>query len=448
MSFVSYAQNFEDVMLWRSLKHVDCGFYIDVGANDPEIDSVTKAFYDRGWRGVNIEPVAEWYTKLEAHRPRDINLQLAAGAAPGEVTFYEFAETGLSTSKKQVADRHEASGKFHPCERLVQVDTLTSICERFHVAPIHFIKIDVEGAEGEVLEGLDLTIIRPWIIVVESTQPRTQTEDHAQWEPIICSARYAFAYFDGLNRFYIAQEHAHLSRHFTTPPNVFDDYVRASEVWARLRVQEESDRAMSAETLAATEARRALEAETAAIEYKKRAEMAETDALDLGELVREVEGLAAQQRKRADAAEEAEETARQKAASARERADHLEVRAIGAENLVLAMRQSSSWKVTSPLRWIAEWLWGEKLWSKKSGFIQMLNARSQNSRVSQRIVSVIHRLIERGSSQRSVRGARLPGPVTPQCSSSDCLTFDDLTPRAKQIFMELKRASSSHSDEI
>ena len=27
--FISYAQNFEDVMLWRALKHVEKGFYID-----------------------------------------------------------------------------------------------------------------------------------------------------------------------------------------------------------------------------------------------------------------------------------------------------------------------------------------------------------------------------------------------------------------------------------
>ena len=32
MSFISYAQNFEDVMLWRALKHISEGFYIDIGA--------------------------------------------------------------------------------------------------------------------------------------------------------------------------------------------------------------------------------------------------------------------------------------------------------------------------------------------------------------------------------------------------------------------------------
>ncbi len=36
--FISHAQNFEDVILWRALKHVQNGFYIDVGAQDPVIE--------------------------------------------------------------------------------------------------------------------------------------------------------------------------------------------------------------------------------------------------------------------------------------------------------------------------------------------------------------------------------------------------------------------------
>lgn len=51
--FISYAQNFEDVMLWRALKHVKNGLYIDIGAHDPVICSVSLAFYERGWRGVH-----------------------------------------------------------------------------------------------------------------------------------------------------------------------------------------------------------------------------------------------------------------------------------------------------------------------------------------------------------------------------------------------------------
>jgi peptide methionine sulfoxide reductase MsrB len=53
---ISYAQNFEDIILWRALKNIKNGFYVDVGAGDPVNHSVTKWFYDQGWSGVNIKP--------------------------------------------------------------------------------------------------------------------------------------------------------------------------------------------------------------------------------------------------------------------------------------------------------------------------------------------------------------------------------------------------------
>src|SRR5271169_5465726 len=81
--FVSYSQNGEDVMLWRALRHVRNGVYIDVGANDPVIGSVTKAFYDSGWTGINIEPVPEYFVLISEMRPLDINLQVAANDMAG-----------------------------------------------------------------------------------------------------------------------------------------------------------------------------------------------------------------------------------------------------------------------------------------------------------------------------------------------------------------------------
>src|SRR5262245_34491258 len=73
MAFVSYAQNLEDVMLWRALHHVDAGFYIDVGAWSPDVDSVTRAFSERGWRGINVEPSPHYFNQLVERRPADIN---------------------------------------------------------------------------------------------------------------------------------------------------------------------------------------------------------------------------------------------------------------------------------------------------------------------------------------------------------------------------------------
>jgi hypothetical protein len=43
-------------MLWRALSTVRDGFYIDIGAGDPDRDTVTRAFYERGWQGINIDP--------------------------------------------------------------------------------------------------------------------------------------------------------------------------------------------------------------------------------------------------------------------------------------------------------------------------------------------------------------------------------------------------------
>lgn len=225
MRFISYAQNFEDVMLWRALKHVEIGFYVDVGANDPQQDSVTKAFYERGWRGINIEPVSQWFNRLVSERTRDINLQVAVGAKSGETIIYDLPDTGLSTMDKSIAERHEAERGYRKVEYKVHVKTLTEICINLHIAPIHFLKIDVEGAENEVLEGIDFSKLRPWIVVVESTLPNSQVEDYANWEPILLDANYDYVYFDGLNRFYVAQEYPELRESFRTPPNVFDDFA-------------------------------------------------------------------------------------------------------------------------------------------------------------------------------------------------------------------------------
>ena len=87
---ISYAQNFEDIMLWRALSQVKNGTYIDVGANDPIIDSVTKVFYDNGWSGINIEPVKENWEKLLEARPRDVNIQCMAGDVNKKYSFTRF----------------------------------------------------------------------------------------------------------------------------------------------------------------------------------------------------------------------------------------------------------------------------------------------------------------------------------------------------------------------
>lgn len=222
--WISYAQNFEDVMLARAFADIAVGFYVDVGAWDPDQESVTRHFYDRGWSGVNVEPNPHYFDRLSARRPRDSNLRVAAGSRPGRALMTLIHNSGMSTLNRDVAARRDSSG----CEQEdveVEVRTLNSIFEELAPPDVHFLKVDCEGAEADVITGFDLKRYRPWIVLVESTAPGTRVESHEAWEPHVTGSDYRFAYFDGLNRFYVAAEHDQLRKHFAVPPNVFDDFV-------------------------------------------------------------------------------------------------------------------------------------------------------------------------------------------------------------------------------
>ncbi len=226
MAFISYAQNFEDVMLWRALKQIENGFYVDVGAQDPVIDSVSLAFYEHGWRGVHIEPTAIYAEKLRQQRPDEVVIRAAVGAASGAISFFEIPDTGLSTADSEIAQRHGAQG-FDVRETVVPCLTLTEVLQPYWGRDIHWMKIDVEGFEEEVIAGWDVTKIRPWIVVIESTLPNSREETYQTWEPLVLGMGYAFAYFDGLNRYYISADHLELVSAFDRPPNVFDFFVSA-----------------------------------------------------------------------------------------------------------------------------------------------------------------------------------------------------------------------------
>jgi FkbM family methyltransferase len=211
----SHAQKREDVILDHALRGVRHGFYIDVGAQDPVADSVTKAFYERGWRGINLEPNQEYFRKLQDDRPDDINLAIAVGRETGDVSFHEVPHTGLSTTNRFYAQRHEQFG-YAVCSYRVAGTTLDRICEDSSVGTVHFLKIDVEGSEKAVLEGFSFDEVRPWVVVIEATEPNSGRPVFPEWEWLLLERRYQFAYFDGLNRFYVAKEHGDLACRFSS----------------------------------------------------------------------------------------------------------------------------------------------------------------------------------------------------------------------------------------
>lgn len=225
--FVSHAQNFEDVILWRALKHVQGGFYIDIGAQDPIVDSVSKSFYDHGWRGIHAEATSRYAKLLREHRPDEQVIQAAIGSGQGTLTFYEIEGTGLSTGDRSIAKLHESQGR-NVRETRVEILPLSSVFEIAEGRDIHWLKIDVEGMEESVIESWGSASARPWIVVVEATLPNTQTPTHESWEPRLLSYGYSFAYFDGLSRFYVSNSRSELLDKFGPGPNFFDGFTLAS----------------------------------------------------------------------------------------------------------------------------------------------------------------------------------------------------------------------------
>lgn len=201
----TYAQDKEDLILWQILEDVDHGFYIDVGANSPDIYSVTKLFYENGWNGINIEPLPDMFNKLMARRERDYNLNVGIGARRGKLRMH--IEGMLSTfSSEVVADQHLDN------KPTLQVDVipLGDVLNASEPTYIHFCKIDVEGFEKEVLMGMDWSY-RPWVFCMESTKPNTDIPCHEEWEYLLTDHGYKLAYAHGINRYYVdAKKHPEL----------------------------------------------------------------------------------------------------------------------------------------------------------------------------------------------------------------------------------------------
>ncbi|WP_373480554.1 FkbM family methyltransferase [Geminocystis sp.] len=227
--FISYAQNFEDVLLNRIFKNQEKGFYIDIGAHHPIYDSVTKAFYEKGWTGINIEPVPKIFHLLEKDRPNDLNLNIAISDRQGESNFYELLDTGLSTFDREMTEKLVKKNGFSVLEYPVIVKTLGDVCRQYINQPIDFLKIDVEGWEEKVILGHDWQNFRPKIVLLEATIPNSSIRKETNISDFLNNYNYQHIYFDGLNDFYLAEEFSPWKNFFTTPVNVFDKFICFSE---------------------------------------------------------------------------------------------------------------------------------------------------------------------------------------------------------------------------
>lgn len=259
MSFISYAQNFEDVRLWRAFSDVAEGRYLDIGTQDPVHDSVSLAFYERGWRGVHVEPTPAYAAAMRAARPDETVIEAAVSTAPGLIEFYEIPETGLSTGLSELAQQHAEAG-WAAKTLTVPTVTLAALFDLMGAEPIHWLKIDVEGMEADVLASWGDHPCRPAALVVEATAPNTQVQTHSAWYDLVLSRGYRDVLFDGLSRYFIHESAEHRAEALALSPNVFDGFqVIASHFVARKLQQDHEAEVEAVRTAAQAEKESACE---------------------------------------------------------------------------------------------------------------------------------------------------------------------------------------------
>jgi len=230
---LSYTQNLEDYHLSLALAGQTTGTYIDVGAGHPVADNVSFWFYERGWRGIVVEPQAELVGLYGRLRPRDTAVCGLIGRESGETDFHAVDRLhGLSTTVEHVARQANRFGVGYRTVRMPVV-TLAQLCAEHDVREIDFLKIDVEGGEADVLHGGDWERYRPKVIVIEAVMPGSGEPAWAEWEPFLLARGYRFRLFDTLNRFYVAQEH----------PEIFARLPSERAPWDKVRHMYEIGRA-------------------------------------------------------------------------------------------------------------------------------------------------------------------------------------------------------------
>lgn len=214
--FISYAQNHEDVILDAYFKDVAKGTYVDIGANHPVHDSVTKHFYLKGWRGINVEPIASLFAEIVQDRPEDTNLCMGISDKPGTLTLREYANTGLSTFSAEL--QTEYNKKKQPktatfTDVKVPVITLKELFTKYPLKHIHFMKVDAEGFEYEVLSGNDWKRNRPEMLCIEANHDIPGKD----WRTILQKHHYEKVWNDGLNDYYLAKESMARRDNFSYP---------------------------------------------------------------------------------------------------------------------------------------------------------------------------------------------------------------------------------------
>jgi FkbM family methyltransferase len=134
-------------MFWCALKHNENGFYMDIGSQDPLIDSVSLAFHEHGWRGIHVEPTPHYTELLRLQRSDDTVIQAAVSTNSAFLLFLKFPIAD-STADSILAKQHRER-RFEVYENTASCITLSAIFSSCVEPEIHLLKINIDGLEQQ-----------------------------------------------------------------------------------------------------------------------------------------------------------------------------------------------------------------------------------------------------------------------------------------------------------
>lgn len=153
------------------------GFLIEIGAHDGVKQSNSVLLEQRGWRGLLVEALPAEYARCRAARPGMIVEHAACVSSArdgGYLTVIDSGLMSLGVNSSVQGDEREAwlrrgegfAGRpRQPIE--VRATTLSKLLDKHQVDQVDLLILDVEGAEVDVLDGLDFDRHAPRFIVAE-----------------------------------------------------------------------------------------------------------------------------------------------------------------------------------------------------------------------------------------------------------------------------------------
>lgn len=170
---LSYSQCGEDMIinfLFENYLRIPVPSYIDIGAHHPAYLSNTYFLYQRGSKGVCVEPDPFLFKIIEKTRKRDICLNCGVGTGFEKVSdFYLMSEKTLNTFSKKEAERYQNYGN-HKIEDIIQIPLIpiNEIIEKFFPSHPNLISLDVEGFDYDILNSFNFEKYRPEVFCIET----------------------------------------------------------------------------------------------------------------------------------------------------------------------------------------------------------------------------------------------------------------------------------------